>query len=65
MRVKGTDRFQMVHKEGSQLSTPGQRMIVVDKETGVNSLFVVCGYGMGVTPMLNAEGKPIVSPVTH
>ena len=55
----------MVHKEGSQLSTPGQRMIVVDKETGVNYLFVVCGYGMGVTPMLDAEGKPIVSPVMH
>ena len=55
----------MIHKEGSQLSTPGQRIIVVDKETGVNYLFVIAGYGMGITPMLDAEGKPIVSPVMH
>ena len=61
MKNKMTDRFVMVHKEGSQLSTPGQRMVVVDKETGVNYMFVVCGYGMGVTPLIGADGKPLVS----
>ncbi|MBQ9910517.1 MAG: xylan 1,4-beta-xylosidase [Lachnospiraceae bacterium] len=65
MRNKLTDRFEMVHKEGSQLSTPGQRMVVVDKETGVNYLFVVCGYGMGVTPLIGADGKPLVSAPGH
>ena len=65
MKNKMTDRFEMIHKEGSQLSTPGQRMVVVDKETGVNYLFVIAGYGMGITPLLDADGKPIVSPLRY
>ena len=39
--------------------------VVVDTQTGVN--YLVCSIGMegvGVTVMLGADGKPIVTPVT-
>ena len=32
-----------------------------DKETGVNYLFVHRGYGGGLTPLLDSDGKPIVT----
>lgn len=35
--------------------------IIVDKETGVNYLLVRSGYGAGLTPLIDAEGKPIVT----
>lgn len=33
-------------------------MIVIDKETGVNYLALTTG---GITPLLNTDGKPIIS----
>ena len=39
--------------------------VVVDTQTGVNYLVVAQGMeGVGVTVMVDAEGKPIVTPVT-
>jgi hypothetical protein len=35
--------------------------VIVDKETGVNYLFVRSGYGAGLCPLLDADGKPVVS----
>mgnify|MGYP003538678995 CR=1 FL=1 len=35
--------------------------IIVDKETGVNYLLVRSGYGAGLTPLIDAEGKPVVT----
>ena len=35
--------------------------IIVDKETGVNYLLVRSGYGAGLTPLIDANGKPIVT----
>ena len=35
--------------------------ILCDKETGVNYLYVCRGYGGGLTPLLDAEGKPIIT----
>ena len=37
--------------------------IWVDKETGVNYIYRQCGYGGGMTPLLDASGKPIVTPL--
>lgn len=37
--------------------------IIVDTVTGVNYLFVTRGYGGGLTPLLNADGKPIVTRI--
>ncbi len=37
--------------------------IIVDTVTGVNYLFVTRGYGGGLTPLLDANGKPIITRV--
>lgn len=58
---KKTERFEVVYKEGSQLKDEGIRQILVDKETGVNYLFWKSGYGGGVTPLLDSEGKVVVT----
>ena len=52
-------RFEVVSQEGSGLSC--LRAILVDKETGVNYLFVQSGYAGGLTPLLDADGKPVVT----
>lgn len=39
----------------------GNKMILVDRETGINYLFVQSGYAGGLTPLLDREGKPLVS----
>ena len=48
-------------REGMGLAT--HAYVIVDKETGVNYLYVHCGYGGGLTPLLDKEGKPIVTRV--
>lgn len=37
--------------------------IWVDKETGVNYLVHLSGYAASITPLLDANGKPIVTPL--
>ena len=37
--------------------------IWVDKLTGVNYIYRQCGYSGGLTPLLDAFGKPIVTPL--
>ena len=39
--------------------------IWVDRETGVNYVFRQSGYAGGITPLLDAEGKPVVAPITE
>ena len=41
----------------------GGVQIWVDKQTGVNYLFVASGYAGGLTPLLNRDGTPVVTPV--
>ena len=52
------DRFERIYTQG-RLS---QIEIWVDKETGVNYLYRQSGYSGGLTPLLDADGKPVVSP---
>ncbi|MBD5467643.1 MAG: xylan 1,4-beta-xylosidase [Lachnospiraceae bacterium] len=54
------NRFEVVFKEDHAL-TKGLKMVLVDKETGVNYLFVQSGYAGGLTPLLDADGKPVVT----
>ena len=56
--AKKEERFIKIYSENLD-----SEMILVDKKTGVNYLFVSRGYGGGLTPLLNADGKPIVTPV--
>jgi len=37
--------------------------IWVDRVTGVNYLYHAAGYSGGMTPLLDKEGKPVISPV--
>ena len=60
MAKKGT-RFEVIFKDGSQMRDEGYRQILVDKETGVNYLTWKSGYGAGITPLLDSEGKVIVT----
>lgn len=43
----------------------GSTMIYVDKETGVNYLFIANGYAGGLTPLLDRDGKPVVTPIIN
>lgn len=58
--MKCDDKFILIHKEGNPL-TSGLRMIWADKRTGVNYVFVQCGYAGGLTPLLNADGTPVIT----
>ena len=53
------ERFEVVLKEGSALTDAGQIMILRDRETGVQYLWVKSGYSGGLSPLLDAEGKPL------
>ncbi len=53
------DRFDIKGKEGVSFFTDA--IVIVDKETGVNYLYVCRGYGGGLTPLLNSDGKPIIT----
>lgn len=60
-KEKKDKRFEVTVTEGNQLSETGLVQVIVDRETGVNYLFVKSGYGAGLTPLLDAEGKVIVT----
>ena len=57
-------RFEKIYHSGGGLSGPST-MILVDKQTGVNYLFVQNGYAGGLTPLLNRDGKPVVTTVNN
>ena len=58
--AKKEERFIKIHSENL-----GSEVILVDKKTGVNYLFVQSGYAGGLTPLLNRDGTPIVTPVPN
>ena len=63
--AKKEKRFEVVFKDGSQLKDDGFRQILVDTETGVNYLVWKSGYAGGITPLLDSEGKVVVSTVVR
>ena len=36
--------------------------LIIDTETAVNYLFVQEGYAGGLTPLLDKDGKPVITP---
>ena len=52
-------RFERVYSQGTLENIE----ILVDKQTGVNYLYVGSGYGGGLTPLLDRDGKPVISPI--
>ncbi len=54
-----TERFEEVFSQGSLNFTE----IWLDKETGVNYVFHASGYAGELTPLLDKQGKVVVSPI--
>ena len=57
-------RFTMKRYEyddGKLFGDSMEARIIVDEKTGVNYLWVATGYGGGLTVMVDADGKPLVT----
>jgi len=54
------ERFRRTYR---QSNLGGSLEIWVDVKTGVNYLYRSSGYSGGLAPLLDAEGKPVVTPV--
>lgn len=54
------ERFEKVYTQGKISIVE----IWVDKETGVNYMFREDGYAAGLTVLVDAEGKPVVTPLS-
>ncbi len=52
-------RFRKIDKEN--VSFGESAFVLQDTQTGVNYLFIQSGYAGGLTPLLDREGKPIIS----
>ena len=55
------DRFEKLYSQG----TMNVMEIWLDRETGVNYVFHASGYAGGMTPLLDRDGRPVVSPVLN
>ena len=53
-------RFQKIYSQGF-----GTTVILVDTQTGVHYLFCQSGYAGGLTPLLDREGKPIITSTSQ
>lgn len=61
MKPNKDKRFVVKHTQGGfSLS----QYVLVDKQTGVNYLYVHSGYSGGLTVLVDAMGNPIVTPIT-
>ena len=58
--AKKEERFIRVHSENL-----GAEQILIDKKTGVNYLFVQNGYAGGLTVLVDANGRPVVTSVSQ
>ena len=54
-------RFVKVYSQSGFIDNSME--IYVDKLTGVNYLFSASGYAGGLTPLLNRDGTPVITPV--
>ena len=54
-------RFEKIYSQGTMSVTE----IWVDKETGINYLYQASGYSGGLTPLLDREGKPVISSIVN
>lgn len=57
--AKKERRFVEVFTEGSVMTDSST--LFVDRETGVTYLFIKSGYGAGLTPLLDKDGKPVIT----
>lgn len=55
----GKKRFVVIENEGSGFSNALQE--IVDTQTGVHYLTWQSGHAGGITPLLGADGKPVIT----
>ena len=55
------DRFEKVYSQGIMNTIE----IWVDRQTGVSYLYRKDGYSGGLTPLLDKDGRPVVTPVMY
>ena len=55
------ERFEKIYTQGTLTVTE----IWVDRETGANYVFHASGYAGGMTPLLDREGKPVITTVLN
>ncbi|MDE5937319.1 MAG: xylan 1,4-beta-xylosidase [Ruminococcus sp.] len=55
--TKENERFIKIYKQGVLSITE----IWIDRETGVNYLYHEDGYSGGLTPLLDRDGRPVIS----
>ena len=55
------NRFKKTYSQGKLSGIE----IWVDKKTGVNYMFTYSGYAGGLTVLVDAEGKPLRTPVAE
>lgn len=53
-------RFVKTYSQGGFVNSTLE--IWVDRVTGVNYLFTQSGHAGGLTVLLNADGKPVITP---
>ncbi len=62
MKKNTENRFEKVYDKALSF-IDNNCSIIVDNQTGVNYLVVYSSYGLGVTPLIDQNGKPIVGKV--
>lgn len=53
-------RFVKIYSQGGFVASTME--IWVDRVTGVNYLFTQSGYAGGLTVLVDAQGKPVITP---
>ena len=61
MKPTKTNRFICTEISGGAFDL--QQRVLVDRQTGVNYLWTSGGYAGGLIVLVDAEGRPIVTPV--
>ncbi len=54
-------RFEKTYEQG----VLGTVQVWVDRETGVNYLYMTNGQTGGLTPLLGRDGKPVISAISR
>lgn len=63
--AKREKRFQILLNESPAGGIGTATTILLDTQTGVQYLQVVSGYGGGLTPLLDREGKVVIWDLDH
>ncbi len=59
----GKDMKRFVWRDREMKGICREADVIVDTQTGVNYLLVAYGSGAGLTPLIDENGKPIVTRV--